>query len=108
MFRFNLGKSEDELKVVVPPKQVLDRLPLFSTPLTIESTNNAFLTFYKTLKEMGFEEQAEAALIHTNAESVELVSFKLHICFLFYMCRLYFMCVCVCVACNKTHTHTQK
>ena len=46
-------------------------MPFYSTPLTVEATNNAFRDFMIRLNEMGFEQQAEAALVATNAESVE-------------------------------------
>ena len=50
---------------------VLQKCHFFSTPLTIEATNNAYRDFHKRLTDMGFGEQAEAAIVQTNAESVE-------------------------------------
>jgi len=58
-------------EVVVPPRDVLMKMPFYSTPLTVEATNNAFRDFVVRLNEMGFTQQAEAALVATNAESVE-------------------------------------
>lgn len=65
-------------KTVVPPRAVVTQYPWHSTPLTVESTNYAFRDFAVRLTKMGFRDQAEAALVHTNAESVEAaVSFIL-------------------------------
>ena len=47
--------------------------------MTVEATNNPFHSFRETLNEMGFSEQAEAALVHTQCEAVEhAVTFILH------------------------------
>ena len=66
-----LASNEVTEEVVVPSRDVLMKIPFYTTPLTIESTNNAFRDFMVRLNEMGFVEEAEAALVATNAESVE-------------------------------------
>ncbi|ETO27706.1 RING zinc finger-containing protein [Reticulomyxa filosa] len=59
-------------EIPVPPRDVLLRMPLYSTPLTLEATNNAYRDFISRLIGMGFElEQAECAITMTNAESME-------------------------------------
>lgn len=63
----NLIKEE----IVVPPHNILVKMPFYTTPLTLEATNNAFRDFSVRLYDMGFKEQAEAALVCTAAESVE-------------------------------------
>lgn len=58
-------------EVIVPPRKVLMKMPFYSTPQSLEATNNAYREFAARLTEMGYGEQAEAALVATNAESVE-------------------------------------
>ena len=78
LYKTEHGKHDKEEEIVVPARNNLVKMPFYSTPLTIESTNNAFFDFKERLIEMGFIEQAEAALVHTKCESVEAaVSFIL-------------------------------
>merc|ERR1719242_1722768 len=58
--------------VIVPPRKVLEKYPFYSTPQSLEATSNAYREFARILTDMGYGEQAEAALVATNAESVEL------------------------------------
>jgi hypothetical protein len=58
--------------VIVPPREVLNRMPIYTTPLTLESTHHAFRDFVARLLGMGFElAQAECAVVITSAENVE-------------------------------------
>ncbi|ETO31127.1 RING zinc finger-containing protein, partial [Reticulomyxa filosa] len=66
-------KEEHKEEIAVPPRDVLLRMPLYSTPLTLEATNNAYRDFVHRLVAMGFElGQAECAITMTKAESVEV------------------------------------
>merc|ERR1719242_857638 len=58
--------------VIIPPRKVLSKYPFYSTPQSLEATNNAYREFARILTDMGYGEQAEAALVATNAESVEM------------------------------------
>lgn len=64
-------KYSEPVSVVVPSREHLLMYPFYSTPLSLENTKNAFWAFREKLYEMGFEEQAEAALVHTQCLSVE-------------------------------------
>ena len=58
--------------VVVPPREVLLKMPLYTVPMTLESTNNAYRDFVSRCLDMGFElGQSECAVVMTKAESVE-------------------------------------
>eukprot|EP01083_Nonionella_stella_P142658 441846_1 len=73
------GRPEMKEEIIVPARDYLVKMPFFTTPLTLESTNNAFYDFRERLIEMGFSTQAEAALVHTQCESVEdAVTFIIH------------------------------
>eukprot|EP01083_Nonionella_stella_P032433 88790_1 len=68
-----MQRTHHEIKeeVVVPARNVLIKMPFYTTPQTIEATNNAFRDFMVRLNEMGFVQEAETALVATHAESVE-------------------------------------
>eukprot|EP01083_Nonionella_stella_P036437 99427_1 len=68
--RTEFGRQRTQ-QIVVPARDDLVKVPLWSTPLTVESTNHAFYDFKERLTDMGLAEEAEAALIHTQCESVE-------------------------------------
>eukprot|EP00485_Elphidium_margaritaceum_P016653 CAMPEP_0202732858 /NCGR_PEP_ID=MMETSP1385-20130828/187870_1 /ASSEMBLY_ACC=CAM_ASM_000861 /TAXON_ID=933848 /ORGANISM="Elphidium margaritaceum" /LENGTH=642 /DNA_ID=CAMNT_0049399181 /DNA_START=55 /DNA_END=1980 /DNA_ORIENTATION=+ len=78
IYRQESGHEKKE-EIVVPSRDIVTKMPFHSTPLTRSATNNAFYDFKERLVEMGFTEQAEAALVHTQCESVEnAVSFILN------------------------------
>eukprot|EP01084_Bolivina_argentea_P181072 312765_1 len=65
------GRQEKKEEIVVPARDNLVKMPFFTTPLTVEATHHAFFDFRERLVEMGFDNEAEAALVHTQCESVE-------------------------------------
>jgi len=65
-----IGHERKE-EILVPSRDIVTKIPFHSTPLTREATNRAFYDFKERLYEMGFGEQAEAALVQTQCESVE-------------------------------------
>jgi len=59
--------SNESIPITVPDVDLLNRFKFWGMPLNIQQVT----AFWKELIDMGFAEQAEAALIYTNAESVE-------------------------------------
>eukprot|EP01084_Bolivina_argentea_P110211 196850_1 len=73
--KFNIRKMSvevlDEEEIFVPARNDLIKVPFYTTPLSVEATVNAFYDYKERLNEMGFQQQAEAALVQTKCESVE-------------------------------------